>query len=85
MQKNFDNLVKKSTDRIKFDENKHNNTHTAVLNNVVIGLIEQFYEVNSTKFAVFKKLEKEYFNFKISRDNQDLSTALLKINESLIF
>ena len=31
------------------------------------------------------KLEKEYFNFKISRDNQDLSTALLKINESLIF
>ena len=31
------------------------------------------------------KLEKEYFNFKISRDNQDLSTALLEINESLIF
>ena len=49
-----------------------------MLNNGDIGLIEQFYEVNSTKFAVFKKLEKEYFNFKISRDNQDLSTALLK-------
>ena len=56
-----------------------------MLNNGDIGLIDQFYEFNSIKFALILKLKKEYFTFKISQANKDLSQALLKINDSLIF
>ena len=54
--------------------NKNNKKYVKLLN------IEQFYEV-----IKLKKLKKEYFNFKIYQANKDLSYALLKMNDSLIF
>jgi hypothetical protein len=50
-----------------------------------MGQIEQFYEYNSKKYAVIKLLKVVPFNFKIYQGNKDLTGALLKINECLLF
>ena len=55
------------------------------MSNGDIGLIEQFYELNSTQYAVINLLKIEPFNFKIYRANEDLSKALLKINDCFLF
>jgi hypothetical protein len=46
-----------------------------------MGLIENFYEIESKKSAVIRLLQKKIFNFKISQSNPRLSNTLLKIND----
>ena len=47
--------------------------------------IEQFYAFNSKRYAVIKLLKFVPFNFKIYQATKDLSDAILKINECLLF
>ena len=58
-----------------------NNNHTVLLYNGDMGLIENFYEIESKKYAVIRLLQKVFFNFKISQANPSLSSKLLKIND----
>ncbi len=56
-----------------------------LLVNGEIGIIEQFYELSSIQYAVIRLLKIIPFNFNIPRVPQDLSSALLKVNECFLF
>jgi hypothetical protein len=70
---------------IKYDENKQNNNHTVALINGEIGLIVNFYQIQTNKFAVIQLLKKESYDFKIYHSPPNISSALKRINDCLMF
>ena len=47
-----------------YDNNKLNNNHTVLLYNGDMGLIENFYEIESKKYAVIRLLQKNFSTLK---------------------
>ena len=66
----------------QYDIDKQTNNHSISFNENEIGIIEEIFNIDNSKYAFLNCLRKEKFTFTIKNSNENVKKALMEYNNA---